>query len=345
MEEFYSVIGAGGWGTALSLIMAGKGYRVKLWVRTDKYCEEVRESRENKKYLPGVCLPDNVVVSSDLEEIVKNSRMMVVAVPSHSFRKVVREIKKYISKDVVLVSSTKGIETDTLLRMSQVLEEELGAKDSRGIAALSGPNHAEEVSRGVPSATVVASEKRKTAKLVQDIFMSPSFRVYTNPDLAGVELGGSLKNIIALGSGISDGLGFGDNTRAALMTRGLVEISRLGIEMGASPLTFAGLSGVGDLIATCTSNHSRNRKAGIMLGEGKKAKDITRAMEMVVEGIKTTEAAWKLSEKHGVEMPITREVYQVIFDEKKPRSAVEDLMLRDKKFEMEEIVRDNLENW
>lgn len=345
MEKFYSVVGAGGWGTALSLIMAGKGYRVKLWVRTAKNCDQVKEERENKKYLPGIYLPDNIVVSNDLEEIIENSKLIVLAVPSHSFRKVVKEIKNNIYKEAVLVSATKGIEIDTLMRMSQVLGEELGPNYFTRIAALSGPNHAEEVSREIPSATVVAAEKRETAKLVQDVFMSPSFRVYTNPDLTGVELGGSLKNIIALGSGISDGLNFGDNTKAALMTRGLVEISRLGISMGASPLTFAGLAGVGDLIATCTSNHSRNRKAGIMLGEGKKAEDITKAMEMVVEGIKTTKAAWKLSKKYSVEMPITQEIYEVIFNNKNPRSAVEDLMLRDKKFEMEEIVRDNLDNW
>ncbi|PKM83937.1 MAG: NAD(P)H-dependent glycerol-3-phosphate dehydrogenase [Firmicutes bacterium HGW-Firmicutes-13] len=341
----FSIVGAGGWGTALSLVLTRKGFPVKLWVRTKNNYEQIKEERENNKYLPGIYLPKSVQVCNDLQEVVEKSRMVVVVVPSHVLRKVVLDFKKYIHREAVIVSAAKGIETDTLLRMSQVLKEELDSDFHSRIAVLSGPNHAEEVSREIPSATVVASEKREAAEFAQDVFMSPSFRVYTNPDIVGIELAGALKNIIALGSGVSDGLGFGDNTKAALMTRGLVEISRLGISMGAKPLTFAGLAGIGDLIATCTSKHSRNRRAGMLLGEGKTHEDILESMDMVVEGFKTTLAASKLAEKQNIDMPITREVYEVVFNGKSPRKAVIDLMTRGKKNEVEEIVTDNLKNW
>ena len=339
------VVGAGGWGTALALVMARKEYKVKLWVRSEENLIQMKEERENKKYLPGVFLPENIELSRDQEKVVRGSRLIVVALPSHVLRNFIIEVKKFIPRDSFLVSATKGLEKDTFKRMSQVIEEELGTYFYFRTAVLSGPNHAEEVAREIPSATVIASKKREAAEMAQDIFMSPSFRVYTNPDLVGVELGGALKNIIALGSGISDGLGYGDNTKAALMTRGLLEISRLGIKMGARPLTFAGLAGIGDLIATCTSQHSRNRRAGMMLGEGKEHEEVLEEMKMVVEGIKTSHAAIRLAEIKEIEMPITKEVFRVIFEKKDPRQAVTDLMGRVKKNEMEEIVETDIEDW
>ncbi len=337
MENQFAVIGAGGWGTTLALVMSRKGYRVTLWARTREHCSEIKEMRMNEKYLPGVIIPKELNVSNDLQEVVENSGLMVMAVPSHAFRNVLSEAKQYISKEAVIVSAAKGIEIDTLLRMSDVIKEELGPGHVSKTAVISGPNHAEEVSREIPSATVVASQKRSTAEFVQEVFMCPYFRVYTNPDIVGVELGGALKNIIALGAGISDGLGFGDNAKAALMTRGLTEISRLGIELGAAPLTFAGLAGVGDLIATCTSRHSRNRKAGMLVGQGKSLEKVMDEMQMAVEGVRTTRAACRLAEKHGIEMPITRQVFEVLFEGKSPQQGVSDLMLRGKKHEMEEI--------
>lgn len=345
MEKAYSVIGAGGWGTALALIMARKGYPVKLWVRSQESYLQMKEERENKKYLPGVLFPEGIEISRDLEKVLKNGKLVVIALPSHSFRDILSMGKDYLSREACLVSATKGLERDTLKRMSQVIREELGDSFFYRTGVLSGPNHAEEVGREIPTATVVASPKREVAELVQDVFMAPSFRVYTNPDLVGVELGGALKNIIALGSGISDGLGYGDNTKAALMTRGLLEISRLGIKLGARPLTFAGLAGIGDLIATCTSQHSRNRKAGMMLGQGKKQEEVLKEMQMVVEGFITSQAAVILAENNNIEMPITSEVYQVVFRDKDPRQAVEDLMKRVKKHEMEEIVEDDVKDW
>lgn len=345
MSKHYGIVGAGGWGTALALVLARKGCRVSLWARSPGRCREIQEAGENRKYLPGVPLGPMIEISSNLGQVVQGKQLVVLAVPSHALRETAAALRDLLNPGAITVNVAKGIENETLLRMSQVLQEELGPGDRDRIAVLSGPNHAEEVSRGVPSATVVAALQRKAAEYVQEAFMSSSFRVYTNPDLVGIELGGALKNIIALGSGISDGLGFGDNTKAALMTRGVVEITRLGVALGARPLTFAGLSGIGDLIATCTSRHSRNRKAGFLLGRGKSREEITREMDMVVEGFKTARAALPLSEKLGVEMPITREVYQVAFQGKDPRKAVLALMGRTKKNEMEEIVSDKFKEW
>lgn len=345
MENQFSVIGAGGWGTTLALVMVRKGYRVKLWSRTEDQCNLIKETGINEKYLPGVIIPPELEVSNDIQEVVEGSSLVVMAVPSHVFRTVLSVAKKYISQETIMVSAAKGIETDTLFRMSDVLKEELGPDHASRIAVISGPNHAEEVSREIPSATVVASPKRTTAEFVQEVFMCPYLRVYTNPDMVGVELGGALKNIIALGAGISDGLGFGDNTKAALMTRGLTEISRLGIKLGAAPLTFAGLAGVGDLIVTCTSRHSRNRRAGMLLGEGNSLEEVMNQMQMAVEGVRTTRAACSLAEKHGIEMPITKQVFQVLFKGKSPHQGVSDLMLRGKKHEMEEIANQIVTGW
>lgn len=345
MDNQFSVIGAGGWGTTLALVMARKGYRVKLWSRTEGQCRQMKETGMNEKYLPGVFIPPELKVTNDLQEAVEGSSLVVMAVPSHAFRTVLSEAKRYVSPETIMVSAAKGIEIDTLFRMSDVLIEELGPEHASKIAVISGPNHAEEVSREIPSATVVASPKRTTAEFIQEVFMCPYFRVYTNPDIVGVELGGALKNIIALAAGVSDGLGFGDNTKAALMTRGLTEISRLGIELGAAPLTFAGLAGVGDLIVTCTSRHSRNRRAGMLLGEGNSLEQVMDQMQMAVEGVKTTRAACSLAEKKGIEMPITKQVFEVLFQGKSPHQGVAELMLRGKKHEMEEIADHMVADW
>ncbi len=337
-----AVIGAGSWGTALSVVLAENCDGVTLWARREELCRTISDNRSNPDYLPGVILPDNVTLTSDLEEAVRYKDGVVLVIPSHFVRATTQLLAPYLKNGACLISCAKGLEPDTLQRMSTVLAEE--APDAR-IAVLSGPNHAEEVGRRIPSATVISAHNRQTAEAVQDIFMTRNFRVYINPDIIGVELGGALKNVIALAAGISDGLGFGDNTKAALMTRGLTEIARLGIKMGAEPLTFAGLSGIGDLVVTCTSKHSRNRSLGVALGEGGKLDDIVAGMKMVVEGVRTTRIAHELSKEHGIEMPITEETHNILFNNKNPRSAVEDLMRRGPKHETEEIVFNTRDSW
>ncbi|MDW7651630.1 MAG: NAD(P)H-dependent glycerol-3-phosphate dehydrogenase [Bacillota bacterium] len=337
-----SVIGAGSWGTALSLALAENCPQVTLWARRRELMQTISETGENRDYLPGVTLPQNVSVTVDLEEAVRNKDALVLVVPSHTIRSMARQIAPLAKKNAIVISCAKGLEEDTFRRMTQVLAEELPACAA---AALSGPNHAEEVGRRIPSATVVTAEKQAVAETVQDLFMTRFLRVYTNPDMAGVELGGALKNIIALGAGISDGQGFGDNTKAALMTRGLTEIARLGMKLGAEPLTFAGLSGIGDLMVTCMSEHSRNRSLGVELGRGKKLDDLLAGMHMVAEGVRTTRAAYQLAKLHGVEMPITTQIYQVLFTDKDPHAAMIDLMKRGKKHEREEIVPTKYQAW
>ncbi|MBS4030724.1 MAG: NAD(P)H-dependent glycerol-3-phosphate dehydrogenase [Clostridiales bacterium] len=337
-----AVIGAGSWGTALSVVLAENCASVTLWARREELCRAISETKKNPDYLPGVVLPENVLLTSDLEEAVRQKEGVALVIPSHFVRATTRMLAPYLTKDTYLVSCAKGLEAETMQRMSAVLTEE--APHARA-AVLSGPNHAEEVSRRIPSATVVSAHDRQTAEAVQDMFMTRFFRVYTNPDIIGVELGGALKNVIALGAGISDGLGFGDNTKAALMTRGLTEIARLGIKMGAEPLTFAGLSGIGDLVVTCTSKHSRNRNLGMALGEGRKLNDILAGMQMVAEGVRTAQVAQALSKDYGVEMPITDETCNVLFNDKDPRAAVVDLMRRGPKHETEEIVLNNRNDW
>ncbi|HHV72056.1 MAG TPA: NAD(P)H-dependent glycerol-3-phosphate dehydrogenase [Clostridia bacterium] len=331
------VVGAGSWGTALAVQACRQNKNVIMWSRTKDNADLLNYDKENKKYLPGVMFPENLIVSSDLEQVISSSDIILIVVPSHAVRKIIREIKPYIDKEKIIVSAAKGIENDTLLRMSEVIKEELGAEYYQKVAVLSGPNHAEEVGLGIPSATVIGSENEEVATLLQDVFMAPNFRVYTSQDVVGVELGGALKNIIAIGAGISDGLGFGDNTKSALLTRGLVEIAKLGICMGADPLTFAGLSGLGDLIATCTSKHSRNRKLGTEIAQGRKLDDVLENMGMVVEGVKTTRAARELSLKYEVEMPITEQIYSVLFFNKSPEEALMNLMTRGPKKELMEI--------
>ncbi len=337
-----AVIGAGSWGTALTLPLAENCPQVDLWVRRFELCRSIQEAGINQDYLPGVRIPANVTVTSDLEAAISGKDVLVLVVPSHNVRTMARQIAPFLKKDTIIINCAKGMEEDTLLRISEILLEELPHCRP---AVLSGPNHAEEVGRMIPSATVVSAHTKAVAEIVQDLFMTSFFRVYTNPDFLGVEISGALKNVIALGAGISDGLGFGDNTKAALMTRGLSEIARLGLKMGANPLTFAGLAGIGDLVVTCTSNHSRNRNLGIELGMGHKLQEVLTEMRMVAEGVRTTRAAWQLAKLHGEEMPITEQVYEVLFNLKNPRQAVEDLMRRGRRHEMEEIVSDKCQAW
>lgn len=332
-----AVLGAGSWGTAIAALLAGKGLPVHLWARSQRAVDDMRTAGKNDKYLPEVSLPAALQITSSLETALAHTQIVVVVTPSHGVRDIIQKAVPYLHKEVYILSATKGFELDSLLRMTEVISAELPWPTER-IAALSGPNHAEEVGRGLPGTTVIGARKKVIAEYLQDIFMTPTLRVYTNPDIVGVEIGGALKNIIALGAGIADGLHFGDNAKAALMTRGLAEITRLGMAMGARPLTFAGLSGLGDLVVTCTSMHSRNRRAGIELGRGKKMDEITAATGMVVEGIRTTKAAYALARRYGVEMPITEQIYQILYEGKNPHEAVVDLMLRGKTHETEEVV-------
>ena len=334
-KEKISILGAGSWGTALAIHLARKGYSPLLWSQRAQLVEEINRTGENSGYLPGVKIAAEVRASADLEQVVAGSAAVISAVPSHAFREVLQEARRYLRPGATLVNAAKGIEEDSLLRVSEVYREITG--DTENFAVLSGPSHAEEVCLAMPTAVVVASHIPGTAARAQSFLMSSDFRVYTNTDVTGVELGGSLKNVIALGTGIADGLGFGDNTKAALITRGLAEIARLGVTLGASPLTFAGLAGVGDLIVTCTSRHSRNRRAGMEIGRGKSLEEALASVRMVVEGVRTTRAAKKMSLLFNVEMPITEQMHLVLFQGKKPREAVVDLMGRDKKDEMEDI--------
>lgn len=335
-----SIIGAGGWGTALAAALAGQGKSVVLWVRSAETYKTIILKRTNETYLPGVKLPPEVRPTLSLSEALQGKKLILLTVPSPGVRSMAVALRGLLQPGAAIVCAAKGLEENTLLRMSQVLEQELPQPLHSRIAVLSGPNHAEEVSRGMPAATVVSSLNRETALQVQEALTLPSFRVYTNSDLAGVELGGALKNIIALGAGIVDGLGLGDNSKAALVTRGLVEMARLGAAMGARPRTFTGLSGLGDLYATCSSDHSRNRAVGMQLGRGKILGEILSGMKMVAEGVTTTRAARTLARNLSVEMPITGEIYQVLFEGKAPRAAVESLMQRESKAESEDIAFD-----
>ena len=339
MSNRISIIGAGSMGTAVSVLLANNGHSVRMWSPFKEEVDMINTIREQKDKLPGVKVPEAVECTTDIEFAVKGSDMVVLVIPSQTVRDNSKRISKYIEQNQIIACFSKGLEDGTGLRMSEVIGQEV---PQARIVALSGPCHAEELANGIPSAYVAASADREAAEFTQDVFMSQGFRVYTNPDIVGVELGGALKNVIALCAGISDGLGFGDNTKAALMTRGITEISRLGIAMGAQPQTFAGLTGVGDLIVTCTSMHSRNRRAGILIGKGKSAEQAMDDIKMVVEGITTAKAAYDLAQKQEVSMPITNEAYRVLFEGKNPRQAVADLMGREKKHEMEEIAQNSL---
>jgi len=333
-----SILGAGSWGTALACHLARSGHRVRLWARRASHAAALENARENTRYLPGVPIPAGVTVTADLPASLLNSEAVVFAVPSHAFRETLSLAEPYLPA-VPVINAAKGLEEDTLQRLSEVWAGHTGDRKLQRYCALSGPSHAEEVGRAMPTALVAASPASETAEFTQDLFMSPSLRVYTNRDLVGVETGGALKNIIAVATGISDGLGFGDNTRAALMTRGLAEITRLGVRLGANPLTFSGLTGVGDLIVTCTSMHSRNRRFGIAVGRGRSVQEALTEVGQVVEGVRTTRAAVRLAARLGVELPITRQVYNILFEGLAPTEGVNLLMTRHARHEIEEVAR------
>ena len=326
-----TVLGAGSWGTALARLLAKNGHDVYVWSIKKEEVDSIQLKHENAEFLPGVRLPENIFATGDIAAALGDAEMVVMAVPSTAVRSVAEQAASHISSAAVVVNVAKGLDPGTHARLSKVIGEYV----KNPVAVLSGPSHAEEVARDIPTVVVTASEDEHAAAYAQDMFMNGFFRVYTNPDLVGIEYGGALKNVIALAAGISDGLGFGDNTKAALMTRGMREIARLGEAMGADRHTFAGLSGVGDLIVTCTSMHSRNRRAGILLGQGKNLQEALDEVHMVVEGVPTARAAYELAAERGVSMPITMAVYQILFEDKDAREAVVELMSRDKATEAE----------
>ena len=325
-----SVLGAGSWGTALSLLLCKNGHEVTLWSALEDEVRMLCEKREHESKLPGVRLPEDMKITADLEDSLQDPDVAVLAVPSPFTRSTAHRMAPFVKKGQIIVNVAKGVEEHTLMTLSEIISEEIPQAD---VCVLSGPSHAEEVGKGLPTTCVVSAEKRETAEYLQGIFMSPVFRVYTTPDILGVELGGALKNVIALAAGTADGLGYGDNTKAALITRGIAEISRLGTKMGARAETFYGLSGLGDLIVTCASVHSRNRKAGYLMGKGYTMQEAMDEVKMVVEGVYSARAAKSLAEKYQVEMPIIEEVNKVLFEDKPAADAVRDLMLRDKKVE------------
>ncbi len=326
-----AVIGAGSWGTALAITLSNKGHEVKIWDVNKEHLQELKDNRENVRYLPGVKFSEKLQPVDTVAEAIDDARMVLFSAPAQRFRSALENALPYISQDMIIVNVAKGIEQKTLKRMSEIAHDKMA---NMKYVTLSGPSHAEEVGLSMPTTVVVASTDIKLAEYVQDIFMTDKFRVYTSGDVIGVELGGALKNIIALGAGISDGMGYGDNAKAAMMTRGIAEIARLGVKLGADVHTFSGLTGIGDLIVTCTSMHSRNRRCGIMIGEGMTPKDATEKVGMVVEGMFTTEAAYELAQREGVEMPITEGIYAVINDKIDARDAVNQLMTRDRKSEI-----------
>ena len=326
-----AVIGSGAWGTALATLLCKNGHDTTLWCRSEARAAEIRTSRINPR-LPQVRLPDNLMLSAS-PECVQGCRMVVIACPSFPIRSVCRTVAPYIGQDAVVVSVTKGIEEGSLLRMSQVVAQETGHEK---IVALTGPCHAEEVATGLPTGCLAACAQREMAELVQDAFMSDTFRVYTSPDIIGAELGGALKNVIALCSGVAAGMGFGDNTKAMLMTRGLTEMARLGVSLGAQKDTLAGLSGIGDLIVTCTSLHSRNNRAGILIGQGLSPQEAMEQVGAVVEGYYAAKSAWELCQKQQVDMPIIHAAYQVLYENVDARKAVAALLTRQRKAESED---------
>jgi glycerol-3-phosphate dehydrogenase (NAD(P)+) len=330
------VVGAGSWGTALANLLGLKGFKVEHWVYEKEVKEQIQEHRENKVFLPGFSLSPNLFPSNDLSEVVSDKDLLLIVVPSHVMRETAHKMAGYVSKETIIVSASKGIENKTHLTMSGVLKETLPEIPEGHFAVLSGPSFAREVAMNVPTLVTVASKDKKVASLVQHVFATPSFRVYTNDDMIGVELGGSVKNVIAIAAGIIDGLGLGLNTRAALITRGLTEIRRLGVKLGANPRTFTGLAGVGDLLLTCTGDLSRNHTVGKKIGEGKKLKEILSEMRMVAEGVKTAKSVYNLSRKLGVEMPISHKIYHILYDDLSPKEAVHMLMTRDLRQELDE---------
>ncbi len=325
-----SVIGAGSWGTALSVILSENGHQVTLWSIDNSEIEMLSRDHEHKAKLPGVILPDDMIFTTDLKMACHNKELLVLAVPSVYTRSTAVLMSPLVEKDQVIVNVAKGIEENSLMTLSEIIEQEI---PQAKVAVMSGPSHAEEVGRKIPTTCVVGAKKKETAEFVQNIFMSKYFRVYISPDVLGIELGGALKNVVALAAGMADGLGYGDNTKAALITRGITEISRLGVKMGCSAKTFAGLTGIGDLVVTCASMHSRNRKAGMLMGQGMDMETAMKEVNMVVEGVYSAKAALALAKKYDVEVPIIEKVNDILFNGSSVKDAVGELMNRDKKEE------------
>ncbi len=329
-----SIIGAGSWGTALAVLLHKNGHRVTVWSVLKEEIEMLEKEHEHKDKLPGVKLPEDMVFTTDLKSAVEGKDVLVLAVPSPYTRSTAHRMEKFVSEGQIIVDVAKGIEEKTLLTLSQVIGGEI---PQAKVAVLSGPSHAEEVGRGIPTTIVVGAKEKETAEYLQNLFMDEAFRVYISPDVLGIELGAALKNVVALAAGIADGLGYGDNTKAALITRGITEISRLGTAMGGRAETFSGLTGIGDLIVTCASMHSRNRRAGILIGKGYTMEEAMAEVKMVVEGVYSAKAALSLAKKYGVQIPIIEQVNQVLFEGKAADEAVKDLMLRDKKLEHSDL--------
>lgn len=333
MSSSITLFGAGSWGTALAVHLASAGCDVTLWARRQEAVDEMRRSRRNPSYLPEARIPDGVQVTSDLEVAAAATDLWGMVVPSQSLRNLAERLQRFLRPEVTVVSLAKGIENDTLMTMSQVLREVFGSVAAHRIGVLYGPSHAEEVAEGRPTTVVAAAPEAAVAEHIQDAFMTKSLRVYVNTDVIGVEIGGSAKNVLAIAAGIGDGIGYGDNAKAALVTRGIAEIRRLGLAMGARAQTFAGLAGIGDLIVTCMSSHSRNRYLGEQIGRGKTLDDVLGEMDMVAEGVRTTQSIHDLAQRHEVEMPITEAVYSILFENRRPREMVEELMTRSAKRE------------
>ena len=328
-----TLCGGGSWGTAIARLLSNKGHELNFYIRNKEVIEDIRKNKENTKYLPGAKFEKEINLTNNLDSVLQDIDVFIIAVPTSSIREVLTSIKGKISKDVIIVNLSKGIEVESLDRISEISSEIL--KDNPFVA-LSGPSHAEEVGKDIPTTLVASSENLKVAQTIQHEFSTPIFRIYTNLDLVGVEMGGALKNIIALAAGMNDGLAYGDNSKAALMTRGIYEMSKLGISLGANPHTFNGLSGIGDLIVTCTSMHSRNRRAGILIGEGKSMEEACNEVGQVVEGVKTVKSAYKLAKLKNIEMPITNALYKVLYEGYDPNKAVYELMTRENKDEIEQ---------
>ena len=327
-----SVLGAGSWGLGLALLLNNNGHNVTVWSVLNDEVVMLQTEREHKRCLPGVRIPDSITISGDTANVINNADVLVLAVASPYTRSTAKLIAPFVKEGQIIVNVAKGVEEHTLLTLCQIVEEEI---PQAKVAVLSGPSHAEEVSRGIPTTCVIGAHEKNTAEYLQNIFMSDVFRVYTSPDMLGICIGGALKNVIALAAGIADGLGYGDNTKAALITRGNAEITRLGVAMGANPHTFSGLSGIGDLIVTCASMHSRNRRAGILIGKGYTKDQAMEEVQMVVEGVFSAKAALELSKKYNIEMPIVEQVNKVLFEDKPAAEVVKELMLRDKKIEID----------
>ena len=329
-----SVIGSGGWGIALTILLHKNGHDLTIWSFDKKEAEELKTTRENKTKLPNILLPEDIKVTDDLKEAVNDKDILILAVPSKAIRSVSKSLKNIIKDNQIVVNVAKGLEEDTLETMTDIIEEELKGKKTQ-VAVLSGPSHAEEVGKGIPTTCVVSAHNKELTLYLQNIFMNPSFRVYTSPDMLGIEIGGALKNVIALAAGIADGLNYGDNTKAALITRGIKEIASLGVAMGGEQSTFYGLTGLGDLIVTCASMHSRNRRAGILLGQGKTLDEAIKEVNMVVEGVYSAKSALMAAKKYNIEIPIIEQVNAVLFENKNAAEAVNELMIRDKKLEIQ----------